>query len=157
MKRAAPFGTALLVSVMKLSERTSGSDELDHQESAGDDSDDTRNGGALDDFDRGDHGDTGHENRHAGERGHRAAESAGQEGETAKTRDGHAEGFGVRGHSFVEGLGGSVAGTGDDAHDPRTEGAAPTGEFVGVLKGGDGGGNETRGAETGGENAGGSS
>ena len=93
MKRAAPFGTALLVSVMKLSERTSGSDELDHQESAGDDSDDTRNGGALDDFDRGDQGDTGHENRHAGERGHRAAESAGLEGETAKPGDGHAEGF----------------------------------------------------------------
>ena len=61
----------------------------------------------------------------------------------------------MRGHGFVEGLGGSVAGTGDDAHDPRAEGAAPAGEFVGVLKGGDGGVNETRGAETGGEHAGG--
>lgn len=49
------------------------------------------------------------------------------------------EGFGVRGHGFVEGLGGRVAGTGDDAHDPRTDGAAPTGEFIGILQGGDGG------------------
>ena len=60
----------------------------------------------------------------------------------------------MRGHGFVEGQGRGVAGTGDDAHDPRTQRTAPTGVFVGVLKRIDADVDEASGAEPRGEHTG---